>query len=405
MRVLLAITRGDSIGGAQLYVRNLAARLHRDGHDVLVVTGTTGTLTHLLEEAGVATVACPSLRRQLHPVHDAKAIVDMARLIRAFRPDLVSAHSSKAGVVARIASQVRGVPCVFTAHGWAFAGGISQPGRTIWNIIERLMEPLAARIICVSNFDRDLALANGFKANRVVTIRNGIPDEPAPIRSNPVPGAQARIIMVARFFAQKDHPGILRAIRDIPNCELDLVGDGPLEKEMKDLATRLGVRDRVHFHGYQPDVRQLLSTASLFVLASHYEGFPLTTLEAMRSGLPTVVSNVGGAGEAVVDGITGYVVASGDVNTLRDRIRTLVDQPGVRAEMGAAGRALFVRSFTFEHMYRDTLAQYLDVARPSLSSVHGSKRTGPRASRLPGASGERRTVTRVGRLIRRMAWD
>ncbi|MGI8486461.1 MAG: glycosyltransferase family 4 protein [Thermomicrobiales bacterium] len=357
----MVITRGDSIGGAQLYVRDLAKRLQQDEHEVLVVTGTSVMLTRMLTAAEIPFTMCSCLQRQVHPLNDARAVRSLGRIIRAFKPDLLSAHSSKAGIIGRLAGKLNGVPCIFTAHGWPFAEGMPQPGRTIWRVIEQLSGPLAARIICVSTSDRQLALDCGFDPRRLVTIHNGIPDMPVPPRSPRDAGAPVRIAMVARFSPQKDHESLLRAIRDIPNCEVDFVGDGPLQESMTTLASRLGVRNRVRFHGYRSDVSSLLIESDLFVLASHYEGFPLTTLEAMRAGLPAIVSNAGGAGEAVIPGVSGYVVARGDVSALRGRIRTLVEHPNLRTAMGNAGRLLYLDSFTFERMYRSTLTVYEDI--------------------------------------------
>lgn len=363
MRILLVITRGDSIGGAQLYVRDLASRMQDDGHEVLVAIGSPGALQAMLAERGVATVACPHLQRAMHPARDLRAVGALARIIRQFQPDLVSTHSSKAGLVGRLASRRAGVPCVFTAHGWAFADGVREPGRSVWLAIERAAERLATRIICVSNSDRNLALNAGFDPARLVTVHNGVVEEdPAfaarqPVRTN-VP---ARIVMVARFAPQKDHRTLIAAVAAIPGCELDLVGDGPLRAQMEALADRLGIRHRVRFHGHQANVAGLLAQASIFVLASRHEGFPLTTLEAMRAGLPTVVTDVGGAGEAVTDGVTGYLVPRGDVAALRHRLRILVEQPSLRRQMGDSARASYLQSFTFERMYETTLAVYRDA--------------------------------------------
>lgn len=363
----MVITRGDSIGGAQLYVQSLAERLQQERHEVLVVMGTPGSLADMLSEAGVSWVVCASLRRQLHPLHDLKSIRDLGRIIGGFKPDLVSAHSSKAGIVGRLASKLNGVPCVFTAHGWSFAGGISQPRGTIWRGIERLAAPLAARIICVSTFDRELALRYGFDPHTLVTIHNGIAERPVAPRPSRAPEAPTRIVMIARFFAQKDHKSLLHAIQATPHCELDLVGDGPLEDSVKDYAVRLGIGQRVHFHGYRPDAAAVLAGADLFVLASHYEGFPLTTLEAMRAALPVIVSDVGGASEAVIDGVTGFAVPGNDVHALRECIRSLVDRPELRAAMGNAGREKYLSSFTFDRMYRTTLTVYEEAARQAAS--------------------------------------
>lgn len=394
MNVLIVITRGDSIGGAQLYVRDLAARLQRDHHDVLVMTGTRGALTTMLTAAGVATMVCRSLRRRIDPLNDARAVRAIGHVISTFQPDLVSVHSSKAGVLGRLAAKRHGVPCVFTAHGWAFAAGVPQPGRALWRIIERHMEPITSRIICVSQADHNLAREAGFAPARLAMIHNGIEDTVAPcVQRDPV--APVRIVMVARFCAQKDHRSLLAAIQTIPHCTLDFVGDGPLQGAMKEVADALGVRGRVRFHGYRADVSAVLAAADLFVLASHYEGFPLTTLEAMRAGLPVIVTDAGGAGEAVRNGVTGYIVPRGDIERLRDRIRVLVDHPELRAAMGQAGRKRYLSAFTFDRMYDATLAVYQETTRglaPRDTAALGGAGPAPPPNRHPH-------VTPVGHVV------
>jgi len=400
MKVLMVITRGDTIGGAQRYVYSLADRLQRDQHEVLVVTGTLGTFTDMLADAGIATTLCDSLQRRIHPLNDLRAVRSLRRIICAFRPDLVSAHSSKAGILGRFASRLHGVPCVFTAHGWAFAEGVSQPGRTMWRLIERLTEPMAARIICVSACDQKLAVRHGFAPRRLATIHNGIPDTPLAPHVYRESRWPARIVMVARFSPQKDHQTLLRAIQAIPDCELDFVGDGPLEDQMKEYAARLGLRHRVHFHGYQSDVSAVLAAADVFVLASRYEGFPLSTLEAMRAGLPSVVSDVGGAGEAVVHGVTGYLVPARDVDALRACLQDLVDHRDRRSAMGEAARQRYLSSFTFDRMYRSTLAIYEETARNGNSRDVGrtASEDAKKSSELTPAASIRES-TGVGRSL------
>lgn len=377
MRILMVITRGDSVGGAQLHALDLARRLRRDRHDVLVVMGTSGPLMAMLAEVGVRAVVCDSLRRQLAPIHEVAAVRGLGRIIRAFEPDLVTTHSSKAGMIGRMASRFAGVPCIFTAHGWSFADGIPQPSRTIWRGAEMLAAPLAARIICVSQADYDLGLRAGIAPKRLVMIHNGLRDEVPPARIERNGSAPVRIVMVARFAPQKDHPTLLHAIRSIPGCELDLIGDGPRLPAMRELASSLGIRNRVRFHGYRADVSCSLAEADLFVLASNYEGFPLTTLEAMRAGLPTIVSDAGGAAEAVAHGVTGYVVPPRDIGVLQGQLEAMVKDRDLRRSMGEAARARFLDEFTFERMYETTYGVYEQVAQ----SRHAPG--APRRSALP----------------------
>lgn len=357
MRLMFVITRGDDLGGAQAHVRDLTRRLAADGHQVHVVVGATGALTDELEASGIATSSCPGLLRQVHPVHDPRAVRQLARMIRAFAPDLVTTHSSKAGTIGRIAARVAGVPCVFTVHGWAFIDTVPRPVRDAYRWLERGCAPLARKIICVSDQVRQMGIEAGIDARRFVVVHNGLFDLPAGFRADPG-AAEPRAIMVARFAAPKDHATVIRALPQVPGLRLDFVGDGPDEAAARRLAAELGVADRVTFLGRRTDVPELLARSQIFILSSHSEAFPISTLEAMRAGLPVLVANVGGAGEAVRHGETGYLFERADHAALAGRLRALAADPALRAAMGAAGRRLFEEEFTFERMYERTVGVY-----------------------------------------------
>ena len=360
------ITRGDSIGGAQVHVRDLAVRAHDEGNEVVVVTGIAGPLTEQLAERGVRSLICPGMLREISPHKDLGAIRAFRDILRAEKPDLVSTHSSKAGIVGRIGARWAGVKVIFTAHGWAFTGGVPQPKRSIYKAIERIHEPLASRIVCVSAHDRTIGIAAGMSADRLVTIHNGMPEVEPELRAKPAHPGPVRAVMTARFDRQKDHETLFRAMTNLPDLQLDLIGNGPDLAATEALARELNIHDRVSFLGQRADVSSILANAHIFVLSSRWEGFPRSTLEAMRAGLPVVVSNVGGAAEAVTNGETGFVVHPGDREELGERLRDLVRSPDLRGQMGAAGRLRFDREFTFDIMYGKTRALYGDVLRDSV---------------------------------------
>jgi glycosyltransferase involved in cell wall biosynthesis len=171
--------------------------------------------------------------------------------------------------------------------------------------------------------------------------------------------------MVARFQEQKDHALLLTALsglRDRP-WQLELIGDGPLQPAVEEQARRLGLDRQVQFLGVRRDVAERLARSQLFVLATRWEGFPYTTLEAMRAGLPVIASDVGGVREAVAHGETGFLVPRGDVEALRRRLSELLAAPELRRRLGAAGRRSFETTFTFERMIDKTAAVYQAVAR------------------------------------------
>jgi glycosyltransferase involved in cell wall biosynthesis len=338
----------------------MAAWMRSRGHEVTVIVGGEGPYVACLEEQGIPYWVSRYLRRSIHPIRDICAALELRGIFQNRKPDLIALHSAKAGLVGRFAAVGLGIPVVMTAHGWPFTEGVSERRAAVYRILERMAAPLADRIITVSDYDRSLAGSAGIgPSEKVVTIHNAIPDvlerqlsvgEEGPIR----------IVMVARLDEQKDHVTLLNALASLkePNWTLDLVGDGPREGLVRAEAERLQILDRVRFLGLRRDVRQLLARSHISVLATHWEGFPLSILEAMRAGVPVVASAVGGIPEAIADGETGFLVPRNDVNELRERVEYLLNSPTERARLGTAGRRRFEERFRFDRMAEETLAVY-----------------------------------------------
>jgi glycosyltransferase involved in cell wall biosynthesis len=366
VRIAYLVTRAEPIGGAQIHVRDLAVAVQAHGHFPTVILGGSGPLVDMLNAQGVPTIVLRHLTVPINPVRDLLALAEIRRTLRELRPDLVTAHSSKAGVLGRLAARSLGLPVLLTAHGWAFTPGIPSRHAAVYRRIERLAGALSSRIITVSEFDRRLALeAEIAPKDRVVTVHNGILDISPELRAD-AGGIPVRMVMVARFESQKDHATLLRALAGLRHdrWELDLVGGGPLMAEMQSLASSLGIADRVHFLGQRMDVAQILARSQVSLLVTNWEGFPLSILESMRAGLPVIASAVGGIDESVRDGETGYLVPRGGVDQLRERIARLVEDPELRRRMGANGRLNFEQHFTLER----SVAKTLDVYRQAVSS-------------------------------------
>jgi len=361
MRIAYLITRMDSIGGAQVHVRDMALAMHKSGHQVVVLYGGDGPFTAQLGAAGIACHPIPGLQRALHPYRDFLAFLGICRDLRRFRPEILSLHSSKAGWLGRVAGARLGIPTVFTAHGWSFSGGLSRQrtGAYLW--FERIMSPWTRQLVCVSRADRELALAHRLAApERIRLIHNGVPDIPPSLRARPTT-EPPRLIMVARFQEPKDHAGLLRALAGLENRNwvLEFVGDGPLLEAVKAEAAGLGLAHQVIFSGECTDVAARLAKAQLFVLLSRREGFPRSILEAMRAGLPVIASDVGGIGEALRHEANGYLLPVADNGTsLRESLSRLLASPDVRGAMGAEGRIRYEREFSFPAMLEKTLELY-----------------------------------------------
>lgn len=380
LRVLLVITRGER-GGAQVHVRDLVAGLQHEtegqaGVVVEVVVGEGGFLADALAALGVVVHVEPVLQRAVHPLRDLAAVRMLRRHVRRFGPHLVHTHSTKAGLVGRLAGWSLGVPVLHTAHAWSFSDGLSWQRRAMAIPLEVAAGRITTHVIGVSEADRRLALKwHVVPHERVSVVHNGVGDVPQRARAgaDEVPV----VVMVARLAPPKDPVLLIDALAGISEpWKLRIVGDGPLRADVEAAVARHGLADRVSLLGVRSDVPDQLAQGHIFVLASKQEGFPLAILEAMRAGLPVVASDVGGVAEAVVHDQTGALVARGQVELLREALRCRLTDPERRAREGAAGRAAFEARFAVPQMVRQTLNIYRSTALSSKKTSQSASLAG-----------------------------
>jgi glycosyltransferase involved in cell wall biosynthesis len=336
-KVLLLITLAE-VGGAQAYVASLLPALV-DGFDVAVAAHGDGPLRDAADRWGVRFLPLRHVRRAINPWRDAVGLLELVRLLRRERPDIVHASSSKAGVLGRLAAALVGVPIrIFTVHGWAFAAH-SGAAAQLYRWADRLMRPMTTMTICVAEHELETGLAaRTCSGERTIVIPNAIDIRRAPPARDD--GNLPRLVAVGRLKAPKDFLTLVRAVSVLPpdSCELVVVGDGPERERLEAEIGRLGLEERVRLVGERSDVPELLAGADAFVLSSASEGMPISVLEAMAAGLPVVASRVGGMAELVADGETGLLVTPGAPQELASALRRLLADRQLRHRLGDAGR-------------------------------------------------------------------
>jgi glycosyltransferase involved in cell wall biosynthesis len=360
VRIAYVVTRSDSVGGASIHVRDMAQAMLARGHEALVLVGGRGPVTAQLEAASVPYQPLHYLGRPVRPFRDLRGLFELTAALRDFAPDLVSTHTAKAGWLGRAACARLGLPSLYTPHGWPCGDRMPAGPRFFFAAAERAASRWGNLIICVSERERELALARRLAPPaRLTVIHNGVRDVGPEFRADAAAGP-VRIVCVARLDKPKDHATLLAALAGLESLDwdLDLIGEGPLEGRLRALARSLGISSRVRFSGYLPDPAAALARAQLFVLASRSEGFPRSVLEAMRAGLPVVASDVGGVKEAVDRGENGLLVPPGDARALASALEWYIAGPESRCRSGALGRRTYERRFTLERMVEQTLAAY-----------------------------------------------
>jgi glycosyltransferase involved in cell wall biosynthesis len=334
----------------------------RSEADLDLVTGEEGPLTERARFLKIPVRVLPELVQPISPRNDLRAASSLIGHLRARRPDLVHAHTSKAGILTRVAAAVTDIPAVFTAHTWAFAEGTS----IMWKLVGLPSERLAARftdcIINVSEANRRLAASSGIdKAKFSVTVHNGIRDTSYRAHAEE-PVACPQIVSVGRFVKQKDQQLLVQAMMKINRpYKLVFVGDGPTRADVEADVARAGLESQIVFAGNSREVEQILSKSHIFVLPSRWEGFPITILEAMRAGLPVIASDVGGVREAVVDGHTGFLARPEIVHDLQQHIDSLLQSSALRGTLGSNGRQRFLKMFTRDKMLESIRSIYHQI--------------------------------------------
>jgi len=371
MKVLFVVN-GSEFGGATRHVLALSRHLLESDNKVGIVSAPEPRLMREAASLGAQVFPNPYFVRPIRLHNDLRALGPVYRAIKQFQPDLVSAHSTKAGFAARILCALLGFkPVLFTAHGWAFTEGRGSRARSWLARAERLAAKVTTQIVCVSEHDRELAVRlKVSRPEKLVMIHNGV--DPAPflaargnhIRSEFCLGEVSVITFVGRLASPKDPLAMLQACRMLEgDFRVLLVGDGELRSSAEEFARRSGLGSKVIFTGERKDIPEILAASDIFLLSSRWEGLPLTIIEAMMTGLPLVATRVGGIPELVEDGVTGYLVPPQDPSAIAFAVQKLLVNSQLCSSMGARGRERALEHFTVDQMLRRTETVYVDALK------------------------------------------
>ena len=336
--------------GGMPKIVEMLAREQMKSHEVGVVCRPGPAVP--MAETGARVWALPMVR-EISPVQDARDLGRLIRIVRAFRPDVIHAHASKAGALGRLAGGACGVPVVFSPQ--VFAHRIqSLRAKTIYLLLERALAPLTDQLHVGYEEERREAIRDGLAGpDRVTVIPNGI--DPGPLVSLPDPaGDPPTVGTFARLWPQKRIDLMLSALAEVSARGLDfrvaVIGDGPLRGELERLAGELGLSERTRFIADGRGPADALAELDVYVLSSSEESFPLVPIEAMAAGRAVVATSVGAVTEIVEDGVTGLVVQPDDSGALADAIADLLSEPELRQRLGSAGRVSAASRFPIAAM-------------------------------------------------------
>ena len=354
-----------------------------DGHTLSLVFGPIyGPEGSLLDRAqshgGIECIETPNLVRELAPLKDYRGYHDLRRLIRDWQPDVVHTHSSKAGILGRLAAWAEQVPAVVhTIHGLAFHPYQARWRNAVYILAERFAAKRCHRIVCVGDAMRDQALAAGIgKPGQFVTVYSGMEIEPFlnPRITRDAIRAELGLHQndfvlgtISRLAELKGHDDLLDALgpvmRDEPHLKLLWVGDGWWRDRLLKRVADMNLADRVITTGLVPpdDIPRYLQAMDVLAHPSYREGLPRAVTQALLSALPAIAYDVDGAKEVCITGETGRLIAPGDRAALADAVQWMMRNPDERRAMGRRGRERCRQPFAAGNMVRQLEAIYEDI--------------------------------------------
>jgi glycosyltransferase involved in cell wall biosynthesis len=289
------------------------------------------------------------------------------RFIQTSRPDVIHVHSSNIFLPGIFAAHILHIPCVLTIHlpAYYFARSENLPQRIKrwwYRRIEWAAQHLADRTIYVSSrvYEEAQSLKIAAPA-RVCVIENGVEIGVDDRRGNTLARRSVTVCCVGRLEYQKGIDVLLKAVSLLSSRSIEarliIIGDGSLRADLTTMCESLGIQSVITFAGFQNDVPGYLTASDIFVLPSRYETMSIALLEAMASGLPCVVTNVGENAQLITDGVEGFVIPFEDVEKLADALAKLIADPDLRQRMGQAARVK-VELYSAERMAKKTFAVY-----------------------------------------------
>lgn len=362
LKICHIITRLDGGGSAQ---NTLITAIHQagQGHTVSIIAALpkasemgkneknlTAEMIGKFQEKGGEVLRCKHLVRQISPCRDPLALIQLALTVRRLNPNIIHTHTSKAGILGRLAAMIYpSAVVIHTYHGHVYSGYSGRFKSNLFAFLEKVAAPMAWRLIALTRGEMEDHLRYGVgNRDKFAVIPSGVDLEPFKNKTNKtfareilgLPREAIIIGAMGRLTEIKGHKYLIEAAARLsdPRLHIALVGEGELQETIGEQAESLRISPRLHLLGWRKDIATCLSAMDIFAMPSLNEGMGKAAVEAMAAGLPIAASRVSGLENVVEDGKTGFLVSPADSAELAGAIKKLVDDEALRKCMGEAGR-------------------------------------------------------------------
>ncbi len=368
--MLYLITQAEW-GGAQCYVFDLAQSLKED-FEVSIAAGVEDSDDSLLKwshDNGLNTIKVQNLFREIKPIKDFRAFLEIRSLLKKIRPQILHLNSTKAGVLGSLAAISLGIKIVYTVHGWVFLEPLPAWKRLFYLACEKISCRFRQATILLSKKELEIAKLNKLNCGKTEIIEHGIyapdflPKEEARkqlslILRREIDNPPIWIGTIANLYETKDIPNLIEALKNINNdYAAIIIGYGDSSK-IESLIKKQNLSDRIFLAGGHLAASRFLKAFDLFVLSSAKEGFPYTILEAMAAGLPIIATSVGAIPEMIENEKSGLLVPPKNPKALKTSIESLIKNEDLRSILGKNAEIKFKQKFSKEKMISNTQNLY-----------------------------------------------
>ncbi len=381
-KIIYLVTQSEW-GGAQKYIYDLATHLPKDEFKVLAAAGEgNGELFNRLKEKQIPTYHLKHTVRAIRPIKEILAFFELLKLFKKEKPDIIHLNSSKISILGSLAGKIYAshvshptFRIIYTSHGWVFNEPLPFWTKKLYYILEKLTASLKDKIICVSEYDRGVALKKKISSpSKLITIPNGIGLNPgdflnqqsARLELQKIPGSASRVPRsaigtIANLYPTKGLQYLIEAasnlLKDNPDLIFMIIGEGDERKKLESLIKQYNLTDNFFLLGNIKDAYKYLKAFDIFVLPSVKEGWPYTLLEALRAGLPIIATRVGGIPEIITDNENGLLVPPANPDSLQKAIKKLLADSELTTRLQQNSLASS-NEFTLQQTLQKTLRLY-----------------------------------------------
>ncbi|MBU2530305.1 MAG: glycosyltransferase family 4 protein [Elusimicrobia bacterium] len=370
-KILHIITKLE-LGGAQQNTLYTTANTDKKKFYSLIATGKGGLLD--AQRTALEIIYIPYLNRNINPIKDLLALYQLYRTIKIQKPDIAHTHSSKAGILGRIAARFCKVPVIIhTFHGFGFNDHQNFIKRQLFIFLEKIFAPITDTLIFVSKSNMKTAetLKIG-KQGQYKLIRSGIPLDNYPAKIS-IPDKKEKlkfplkskiIVSLGNLKPQKNPDGFINLAKRIIKKRKDtyfvFVGGGQRLKEIRKTIADENLSEYCKFIGWRNDSAEILKIADIFIMTSLWEGLPRSLVEALKSGLPCVCYDTDGVSDILKSEKNGYLIKQGDIEDMYNKLNLLLEDENLRQKMTLEAKKTELKDFDINYMVKQLEELYLE---------------------------------------------